>query len=73
MGEHRQALRGNGRLRTVGTPWNPESNKLRDLGAATVYEAQGAQGALDAGIKPLDPRCRMAGRPSQSKCGRRTT
>lgn len=28
---------------------------LRRLGAATVYEAQGARGALDSGLKPLDP------------------
>jgi 4-hydroxy-4-methyl-2-oxoglutarate aldolase len=33
---------------------------LRKLGAATVYEAQGAIGALDSGIKPLDPRSRLA-------------
>lgn len=33
---------------------------LRDLGSATVYEAQGAFGALDSGIKPLDPRSRLA-------------
>ncbi len=35
--------------------------QLRDLGAATVYEAQGAVGALDSGIKPLDPHSRIAG------------
>lgn len=34
---------------------------LRDLGTATVYEAQGARGALDAGIKPLDPGSRLVG------------
>jgi 4-hydroxy-4-methyl-2-oxoglutarate aldolase len=28
---------------------------LRKLGAATVYEAQGASGALDSGIKPIAP------------------
>ncbi|MEO6745022.1 MAG: 4-carboxy-4-hydroxy-2-oxoadipate aldolase/oxaloacetate decarboxylase [Caldimonas sp.] len=33
---------------------------LRDLGSATVYEAQGAFGALDNGIKPLDPHSRLA-------------
>jgi len=33
---------------------------LRDLGSATVYEAQGAFGALDSGIKPLDARSRLA-------------
>jgi 4-hydroxy-4-methyl-2-oxoglutarate aldolase len=34
--------------------------ELRSLGAATVYEAQGAKGALDSGMKPLDPRSRLA-------------
>ena len=36
-------------------------DQLRKLGAATVYEAQGAVGALDSGMKPLDPQTRMAG------------
>ncbi|MDE2455701.1 MAG: hypothetical protein KGL43_19100, partial [Burkholderiales bacterium] len=36
--------------------------QLRALGSATVYEAQGARGALDAGIKPLDTRSRLVGR-----------
>lgn len=35
--------------------------QLRNLGAATVYEAQGAIGALDSGIKPVDPDVRMVG------------
>jgi 4-hydroxy-4-methyl-2-oxoglutarate aldolase len=35
--------------------------RLRALGAATVYEAQGATGALDSGIKPVDLGMRMAG------------
>lgn len=35
--------------------------QLRELGAATVYEAQGAKGALDSGMKPLDPTVRLAG------------
>ncbi|MBD9668675.1 4-carboxy-4-hydroxy-2-oxoadipate aldolase/oxaloacetate decarboxylase [Variovorax sp. VRV01] len=40
----------------------PEQIKqLRDLGAATVYEAQGAKGALDSGMKPIDPTVRLAG------------
>jgi len=34
---------------------------LRQLGAATVYEAQGAKGALDHGMKPIDPTTRLAG------------
>lgn len=35
--------------------------QLRDLGTATVYEAQGAKGALDSGLKPIDPTVRLAG------------
>jgi 4-hydroxy-4-methyl-2-oxoglutarate aldolase len=35
--------------------------RLRALGAATVYEAQGAKGALDGGIKPIDPDSRLVG------------
>ena len=35
--------------------------ELRSLGAATVYEAQGATGALDGGIKPIDPASRLVG------------
>lgn len=34
---------------------------LRQLGAATIYEAQGAKGALDSGIKPIAPDMRLAG------------
>ena len=35
--------------------------ELRFLGTATVYEAQGAKGALDSGMKPIDPRSRLVG------------
>nr|WP_272889303.1 4-carboxy-4-hydroxy-2-oxoadipate aldolase/oxaloacetate decarboxylase [Stutzerimonas stutzeri] len=34
---------------------------MRQLGSATIYEAQGAKGALDSGIKPLDMNMRVAG------------
>jgi len=34
---------------------------LKDFGAATVYEAQGAKGALDSGIKPIHPDMQIAG------------
>jgi len=34
---------------------------LRLLGAATIYEAQGAKGALDSGIKPIAPAMRVSG------------
>lgn len=36
-------------------------NELCALGSATVYEAQGAKGALDSGIKPIDPGSRLVG------------
>lgn len=36
--------------------------RLAELGAATVYEAHGQQGAIDPRIKPLDPDTRVAGR-----------
>ena len=36
--------------------------RLAELGAATVYEANGQKGAFDAGIKPLDASSRIAGR-----------
>ncbi|MEV0733372.1 4-carboxy-4-hydroxy-2-oxoadipate aldolase/oxaloacetate decarboxylase [Polymorphospora sp. NPDC050346] len=35
---------------------------LRRLGAATLYEAQGQIGAMDSGIKPVDPSSFLAGR-----------
>lgn len=41
------------------TPENLQ--QLRDLGAATVYEAQGAKGALDNAIKPINGNWRLAG------------
>jgi 4-hydroxy-4-methyl-2-oxoglutarate aldolase len=34
---------------------------IRRLGAATIYEAQGQRGAMDSGIKPLDPGSFVAG------------
>ncbi|MDA3626096.1 4-carboxy-4-hydroxy-2-oxoadipate aldolase/oxaloacetate decarboxylase [Saccharopolyspora sp. WRP15-2] len=37
-------------------------DRLGELGAATVYEANGQRGALDAGIKPLDPATTAVGR-----------
>lgn len=37
-------------------------SELKDFGAATVYEASGQEGALDAGLKPLDPQSLMSGR-----------
>lgn len=34
---------------------------LRDLGSATIYEAQGGKGALDHGLKPIHRKMRVAG------------
>ncbi|MFJ3214054.1 4-carboxy-4-hydroxy-2-oxoadipate aldolase/oxaloacetate decarboxylase [Streptomyces flaveolus] len=36
-------------------------DRLGELGAATVYEANGQQGAFDSSLKPLDPTCIMVG------------
>jgi len=40
---------------------NSKLQALIRLGSATVYEAQGGIGALDSGMKPLDPASRLAG------------
>ena len=37
-------------------------HRLAELGAATVYEANGQRDALDSALKPLDPTSRIAGR-----------
>ena len=34
---------------------------LKAFGTATIHEAQGQKGAVDGGLKPLDPTLRMAG------------
>lgn len=34
---------------------------LKALGSATIHEAQGRRGAFDAGIKPIDPKMKIAG------------
>ncbi|WP_417778168.1 4-carboxy-4-hydroxy-2-oxoadipate aldolase/oxaloacetate decarboxylase [Stutzerimonas xanthomarina] len=38
------------------------ASQLSQLGSATIYEAQGAFGALDVGLKPLSPSMKVAGR-----------
>jgi len=40
---------------------NSTLQALSQLGAATIYEAQRAQGALDSGIKPIAPGMRISG------------
>lgn len=37
------------------------ASKLSQFGTATIYEAQGAEGALDQGLKPLDPSLKVSG------------
>ena len=36
--------------------------RLAELGAATIYEANGQIGAMDAGLRPLDATSTLAGR-----------
>ena len=40
----------------------PELNELRALGCATLHEAQGQTGAMNASVKPLDASMRLVGR-----------
>ena len=41
---------------------------LKGLGTATIHEAQGQRGALDAGLRPLDPSRRLGGRAITVDC-----
>lgn len=36
-------------------------DQLKALGSATIHEAQDQTGAMDHGIKPIDPSCRLIG------------
>ncbi|KAB7897379.1 4-carboxy-4-hydroxy-2-oxoadipate aldolase/oxaloacetate decarboxylase [Rouxiella sp. S1S-2] len=38
-----------------------DADKILTLGSATIYEAQGAYGALDAGIKPVSNKMKVVG------------
>lgn len=49
------------REETSARPTLDQLQALKRLGAATIHEAQGQVGALDSGIKPLDPRLKLAG------------
>lgn len=49
-------------------PSPAQIEKLRRIGAATLHEAQGQTGALDAGLKPLDPGLRLAGPAFTVEC-----
>ena len=41
---------------------------LKGLGTATIHEAQGQRGALDGGLKPIDPTVRLGGRALTVDC-----
>ena len=45
-----------------------QCRQLCRLGAATLYEAQGKRGAMDHGIKPLDPASALSGRAFTVDC-----
>lgn len=42
-------------------PTAEQLTRLRTLGAATIYEAQGQRGSIDALIAPIDPSMKLAG------------
>ncbi|TQC38263.1 RraA family protein, partial [Rhodococcus sp. WS4] len=42
-------------------PTAEQLTRLRTLGAATIYEAQGQRGSIDARIAPIDPSMKLAG------------
>ncbi|MDV7090316.1 RraA family protein [Rhodococcus sp. IEGM 248] len=42
-------------------PTAEQLTRLRELGAATIYEAQGQRGSIDARITPIDPTMKLAG------------
>ncbi|WED24043.1 RraA family protein [Vibrio sp. JC009] len=46
---------------TLQSSFNEKMECLKQLGTATIYEAQGATGALDSNIKPLHGDMRFAG------------
>lgn len=46
----------------------PLIEELRTLGAATLLEGHGQQGALHSGIKPIDPTLRLAGPALTVEC-----
>jgi 4-hydroxy-4-methyl-2-oxoglutarate aldolase len=45
----------------IRRPTSEQIKQLKRFGAATVHEAQGQKGALDAGLRPIDPTVRLAG------------
>jgi 4-hydroxy-4-methyl-2-oxoglutarate aldolase len=49
-------------MHTEGTCMQDRLEALRRIGAATVHEALGQRGYVDAAIAPLDPATRIAGR-----------
>jgi 4-hydroxy-4-methyl-2-oxoglutarate aldolase len=49
-------------MNTITRTIDPRITRLAELGAATVYEANGQRDAIDPAIKPLDPKTKIAGR-----------
>jgi len=49
-------------MNTITQAIDPRITRLAELGAATVYEANGQRDAIDPAIKPLDPKTKIAGR-----------
>ncbi|KXV04206.1 4-hydroxy-4-methyl-2-oxoglutarate aldolase [Caballeronia megalochromosomata] len=41
---------------------NEQIEALKQLGTATIHEAQGQKGAVDGALRPIDPSVRLAGR-----------
>jgi 4-hydroxy-4-methyl-2-oxoglutarate aldolase len=50
-------------------PTSEQLHRLRQLGAATIYEAQGQRGAIASSIKPIDPSMTLAGPALTVDCG----
>jgi regulator of RNase E activity RraA len=49
-------------MTTQSSPDAATLSRLAELGAATIYEANGQTGVFDAGLKSLNPASRLAGR-----------
>lgn len=43
--------------------------RLKELGAATIYEAQGQRGAISSSLRPIDPSLTVVGRALTVDCG----
>ncbi|MFF5864368.1 4-carboxy-4-hydroxy-2-oxoadipate aldolase/oxaloacetate decarboxylase [Pseudomonas sp. NPDC012596] len=50
------------------TPTQEQLLTLAQLGTATIHEAQGQVGALDSGLRPIDPTVRLCGSALTVEC-----